>query len=68
MCHSAGAWASINLKSRYPKKIKGVITFQPAFAGKIKSRKSNPFWEEVKNYAISLINLSNLEKYFSLCS
>tara|TARA_B100000767_G_C19646881_1_gene484971 strand:- start:70 stop:630 length:561 start_codon:yes stop_codon:yes gene_type:complete len=59
--HSSGVWASINLKSRYPKKIKGVIAFQLAFAGKIKSRKSNPFWEEVKNYGISLINVSTLK-------
>ena len=31
--HSAGAWASITLKFKYPKKINGVIAFNPVFAG-----------------------------------
>ena len=36
--HSAGAWASLNLQSRFPKKIDGVIAFNPAFTGTKKNK------------------------------
>ena len=57
--HSAGAWASITLNSKFPEKIDGVIALNPAFAGKIKGRSS--FWEDIRKYGIDLINLSNLK-------
>ena len=37
--HSAGGWASITLKSKYPNKISGTIAIDPAFAGKINDRR-----------------------------
>tara|TARA_B100000780_G_C20712506_1_gene283216 strand:+ start:160 stop:495 length:336 start_codon:yes stop_codon:yes gene_type:complete len=57
--HSAGAWASITLKFKYPKKINGVIAFNPAFAGPKKRRSS--FWEDIRKHEINLIDSSNLK-------
>ena len=59
--HSAGAWASITLKSKFPEKIDGVIAFHPAFAGKLHVRKEWPYWETIRSYGISLMNLTNLK-------
>ncbi|WP_440937758.1 hypothetical protein [Candidatus Pelagibacter sp.] len=42
---SAGAWASLNLQSKYPDKIKGVIAINPAaFGKKIIWNKKYPEW------------------------
>ena len=57
--HSAGAWASITLKSKFPEKIDGVIALNPAFAGPKKGRSS--FWEDIRKYGINLINFANLK-------
>ena len=51
--HSAGAWASINLKSRFPEKIDGVIAFHPAFTGTFKDRKDWPWWGDIRSHGIS---------------
>ena len=59
--HSAGAWASITLKSKFPKKIDGVIAFQPAFSGTFSDRKKWPWWEDIRKYGISIMKLNNLE-------
>jgi len=56
--HSAGAWASITLKSKFPEKIDGLIALNPAFAGK---KNRGPFWEEIRKYGIGLIDLPNLK-------
>ena len=40
---SAGAWASITLKSQFPEKIDGVIAFNPAVAGTLRNRKDWPW-------------------------
>ena len=37
--HSAGGWASITLRSKYPNKISEAIAINPAFAGKINNRR-----------------------------
>ena len=58
--HSAGGWASITLKSKYPNKISGTIAINPAFAGKINDRRECKFWELVRNYGVSQIDLKNL--------
>jgi len=58
--HSAGGWASITLKSKYPNKIPGAIAINPAFAGKINNRREWKFWELVRNYGVSQIDLKNL--------
>ena len=58
---SAGSWASITLKSQFPEKIDGVIAFNPAFAGKLHVRKKWPYWEAIRSYGISLMNLTNLK-------
>ena len=58
--HSAGGWASITLKSKYPNKISGAIAINPAFAGKINNRREWKFWELVRNYGVSQIDLKNL--------
>ena len=58
--HSAGGWASITLKSKYPNKISGAIAINPAFAGKINNRREWKFWELVRNYGVSQIDLENL--------
>ena len=57
---SAGSWASITLKSQFPEKIDGVIAFNPAVAGTLRNRKDWPWWEDVRNYLINLMNLPNL--------
>ena len=51
--HSAGGWASITLKSKYPNKISGTIAINPAFTGKINNRREWKFWELVRNYGVS---------------
>ena len=58
--HSAGGWASITLKSKYPNKIPGAIAINPAFAGKINNRREWKFWELVRTYGVSQIDLKNL--------
>ena len=58
---SAGAWASITLKSQFPEKIDGVIAFNPAVAGTLKNRKDWPWWEDVRSYLISYMKLENLK-------
>tara|TARA_B110001450_G_scaffold88644_1_gene84281 strand:- start:67 stop:999 length:933 start_codon:yes stop_codon:yes gene_type:complete len=59
--HSAGAWASITLKSQFPKKIDGVIAFNPAFTGTLKNRREWPLWAMIRKYGVNKINLSNLQ-------
>ena len=58
--HSAGGWASITLKSKYPNKISGAITINPAFAGKINNRREWKFWELHRAYEINRIDLKNV--------
>ena len=58
--HSAGAWASITLRSKFPENIDGVIALNPAVAGTLKNRKDWPWWEDIKNYLINLMELSDL--------
>ena len=58
---SAGSWASITLKSQFPEKIDGVIAFNPAFAGKLNNRKQWPYWEAIRSYGISFMDLTNLK-------
>ena len=59
--HSAGAWASITLKSQFPEKIDGVIAFNPAVSGTFKNRKDWPWWEDVRTQLIGLMKLENLK-------
>ncbi len=59
--HSAGGWASITLKSKYPNKISGTIAINPAFSGKLNNRREWKFWELVRTYGVSLIDLNNLK-------
>ena len=58
--HSAGGWASITLKSKYPNKISGTIAINPAFSGKLNNRKEWKFWELLRTYGVSQIDLKNL--------
>ena len=58
--HSAGGWASITLKSKYPNKISGTIAINPAFSGKLNNRREWKFWELVRTYGVSQIDLKNL--------
>ena len=58
---SAGAWASITLRSQFPEKIDGVIAFNPAVAGTLKNRKDWPWWEDARTYLISYMKLENLK-------
>ena len=58
--HSAGGWASITLKSKYPNKISGAIAINPAFAGKINNRREWKFWELHRAYEINRIDLKNV--------
>ena len=58
--HSAGGWASITLKSKYPNKTSGAIAINPAFAGKINNRREWKFWELVRTYGVSQIDLKDL--------
>ena len=57
--HSAGGWASITLKSKYPNKISGAIAINPAFAGKINNRREWKFLELHRAYEINQIDLKN---------
>ena len=57
---SAGDWASITLKSKYPNKISGAIAINPAFAGKINNRREWKFWELHRAYEINRIDLKNV--------
>ena len=58
---SAGAWASITLRSQFPEKIDGVIAFNPAVAGTLRNRKDWPWWEDVRTNLISYMKLENLK-------
>ena len=58
--HSAGGWASITLKSKYPNKISGAIAINPAFAGKINDRREWKFLELHRAHEINQIDLKNL--------
>ena len=57
--HSAGAWASLNLQSRFPKKIDGVIAFNPAFTGTKKNRGQNKEWDIIRSHQINIISKSS---------
>ena len=59
--HSAGGWASITLKSQFPKKIGAVIAINPAFSGKFSNRKNWPFWAIIREYGVSQIDIPNLK-------
>ena len=55
--YSAGAWASLNIKSRFPEKIKGVIAFNPAFAGpKNEWQKKYPEWGAFREHQVNILN------------
>tara|TARA_A100000164_G_scaffold255485_1_gene227625 strand:- start:670 stop:1602 length:933 start_codon:yes stop_codon:yes gene_type:complete len=55
--YSAGGWASLNLQSRYPNKIKGTIAFNPAFAGhKNEWQKKFPEWGAFRDQQINILN------------
>ena len=57
---SAGGWASLNLKSRFPDKIKGVIAINPAFAGPKKEwQKKYPEWGAFRKLQVNILNQSN---------
>ena len=57
---SAGGWASLNLQSRFPDKVKGAIAFNPAFAGPKKEwSKQYPQWGEFRKHQINIIKSSN---------
>jgi len=57
---SAGGWASLNLQSRFPDRIKGAIAFNPAFAGpKREWSKAYPQWGEFRKHQINIIKSSN---------
>ena len=58
--HSSGAWQSMTVQSRFPKKIKGVIANHPGGGGTKKNRKDWPWWNDVRSYHISLMDLPNL--------
>ena len=57
---SAGGWASLNLQSRFPHKIKGVIAFNPAFAGpKNEWQKQYPEWGSFRENQVNIFNQSD---------
>jgi len=56
--HSAGGWASIALYSYYPEIVKGVIAFNPAFAGRLVTNK-NEFWSAIRKREIAKMKLSD---------
>ena len=57
---SAGGWASLNLQSRFPDKIKGVIAFNPAFAGpKNEWQKQYPEWGSFRENQVNIFNQSD---------
>jgi dienelactone hydrolase len=52
---SAGAWASLNLQSRFPKKFKGSIAFNPGFAGPKKEwEKKYPEWGAFRKHQVNI--------------
>jgi len=58
--YSAGGWASLNLISRYPKKFKGAIAFNPAFAGpKQEWNKELPNWGFFREEQINELQKNN---------
>ena len=58
--YSAGGWASLNLQSRYPEKIKGTIAFNPAFAGpKFEWQKKFPEWGAFRGQQVEIFNKAN---------
>ena len=58
--YSAGAWASLNLQSRYPEKIKGTIAINPAFAGhKNEWKKKYPEWGLFRKMEIDSMSKSD---------
>ena len=57
--HSAGAWASLNLQSRFSKKIDGVIAFNPAFTGTKKNRGQYKMWDILRSHEINIISKSS---------
>ncbi len=58
--YSAGGWASLNLQSRYPEKIKGTIAFNPAFAGpKFEWQKKFPEWGAFRSQQVEIFNKAN---------
>jgi len=59
--HSAGGWASITLKSQFPKKIYAVIAINPAFSGKFNNRKNWPSWAIIREYGVNQIDIPNLK-------
>ncbi len=59
--HSAGAYGSFILKSNFPEKINGVISFHIGFGGKFaKAKNPDQGWINWRNYKKSLINWSQL--------
>ena len=57
---SAGAWASLNLQSRFPEKIKGVIAINPAFAGpKNEWQKKYLEWGAFRKHQVNIFKKSN---------
>lgn len=53
--HSAGAWASLNLVSRYPNNFKGAIAMNPAFAGpKAEWQNKYPEWGFFRDYQVEI--------------
>ena len=57
--YSAGAWASLNLQSRFPEKIKGTIAINPAFAGKKHEwKKKYPEWGAFRKMQVDIMNNS----------
>ena len=59
--HSAGAYGSFILKSNFPDKINGVISFHIGFGGKFaKAKNPDQGWINWRNYKKSLINWSQL--------
>ena len=61
--HSAGAWASLVLNSKFNEEIDGIIAFHPARSGKFAHTKNpDSDWVDWRKYKISEINLDNLNK------
>ena len=57
---SAGGWASLNLQSRFPDKIRGAIAFNPAFAGpKNEWQKQYPEWGAFREDQVNIFNQSD---------
>jgi len=57
---SAGGWASLNLQSRFPDKIKGVIAMNPAFAGPKKEwQKQYPEWGAFREHQVNIFKQSD---------